>query len=375
MNPTIVVAGYNRPESLKRLLNSLLYCRYSDGDIRLVVSIDGGGDPEVASVADAYEWSHGEKRVILREANLGLREHILRCGDLTEQYGPIIMLEDDIGVSEWFYQYAVDALSCFEGDERIAGISLYRYETNVNCGFRFDPIDFGLGCFLMQVPQSWGQAWSAEHWRRFRAWYGQEANRTKPVDIPSNVAGWSENSWLKYFTRYLVDTNRFFVYPVNSLSTNYSDPGTHMTRGSNSFQVALATGPLKISDEARFEKCAKYDVYFELESETLKLLAPDLPVPFTVDLYGYRDLSRVSEESWVLTVRKHSNPVEHYGMQLRPRELNIVQKVPGEVIGLVQKKDMDVKDRGGLRREFAYDMRWFGKRLMMKLFKETILRR
>jgi hypothetical protein len=375
MNPTIVVAGYDRPDSLKRLLKSLIDCRYPDSGVRLIISIDGGGASEVGRVAEAYAWPYGEKRVLQQEANLGLREHILRCGDLTEQYGSIIMLEDDIGVSQWFYQYAVDALSSFGADERIAGISLYRYSTNVNCGYRFDPIDFGLGCFLMQVPQSWGQVWSLNQWRRFRDWYNEDTNRSKPLDVPANVAGWPESSWLKYFTRYVVDTGRYFVYPAISHSTNYSDPGTHMLRGSNSYQVPLATGPLKLGAEVRFEDCAKYDVYFELKSESLCRLAPNLDACIEVDLYGCRDLSALSDDALVLTVRRHRNAMKQYGMQLRPRELNVSMEVPGDVIGLVLKKDLDLKDSRGLYREFGYEMRWFGKRLMLKLFKETLCER
>lgn len=375
MNPTIVVVGYNRPEALKRLLLSLLDCRYPDCSIRLIISIDAGGHSGVTSTAKAYDWPHGEKQVILQEAKLGLREHILRCGDLTERYGPVIMLEDDIGVSEWFYQYSVDVLSHFACDERIAGVSLYRYSTNVNCGYRFDPIDFGLGCFLMQVPQSWGQVWTADQWKRFRSWYSEEANLTKSLDIPANVTGWPESSWLKYFTRYVVDTGRYFVYPTISHSTNYSDPGTHMLRGSNSYQVPLATGSLKLGAAVRFEDCAKYDVYFELKSESLCRLAPNLDACFEVDLYGYRDLSALPDDSLVLTVRRHRNAVKQYGMQLRPRELNVSMEVPGNVIGLVQKKDIDVKDSGSLRREFVYDMRWFGKRRMLKLLRERLFDR
>lgn len=372
MTPTIVVAGYDRSASLERLLSSLKACHFPQGEVRLVISIDGGGAPSVARLAKAYEWPYGEKRVILHDSKQGLREHIFSCGDLTTDYGPIIMLEDDLGVSQWFYQFAINALERFGKDERIAGISLYRYAVNVNCGFRFDPIDFGLGCFLMQVPQSWGQVWTQAQWKKFRAWYDVPQNRTKPLDIPNNVEAWPESSWLKYFTRYVVDTGRYFLYPTSSVSTNFSEPGTHMTQGSNAYHVPLATGPVSFSDAASFENCAKYDVYFEIEDSTLKRLVPDLEGSMVIDLYGYRDLSVISEENWVLTVRKHRNAVRHYGMRLRPRELNVVQSVPGEVIGLVRKKDLDEADAGGLRREFDYDMRWFGKLRMLKVLKESL---
>lgn len=40
--------------------------------------------------------------------------------------------------------------------------------------------------------------------------------------LPQNLFTWSEKSWLKFHDRYCIETNRYFVYPYVSLSTNYS---------------------------------------------------------------------------------------------------------------------------------------------------------
>ena len=95
-HPAIVVVTYNRPDSLMRLLGSLTKARYPVG-VPLIISIDGGDNREkqVVKIAEEFPWPHGKKEVICHEKNLGLRKHILSCGDLTERYDSVIVLEDD----------------------------------------------------------------------------------------------------------------------------------------------------------------------------------------------------------------------------------------------------------------------------------------
>ena len=80
--PAIVTVGYNRPAALERLLHSLTKAHYPEG-VPLIISIDYGADnhQEVMKVAQKFVWTYGEKRVIAHEKNLGLRPHILSCGE------------------------------------------------------------------------------------------------------------------------------------------------------------------------------------------------------------------------------------------------------------------------------------------------------
>jgi hypothetical protein len=95
MHPAVVVSAHSRPASLARILGSLDAGVYP-GEVRLVVSIDGGGDPEVQRVAEKHSWPHGPKRLIVHPERLGLAEHLRRCGDLSQEYGSIVLLEDDL---------------------------------------------------------------------------------------------------------------------------------------------------------------------------------------------------------------------------------------------------------------------------------------
>ena len=127
LKPAIVVVAFNRPDSLKRLLGSLKKGHYPD-DIKLIISIDHSPDNSpVVDCANDFEWNAGEKEIIIHPENLGLRRHILSCGDLSYKYGSVIILEDDLFVSPFFYQYSLDALDFYKDKDDIAGIGLFNY--------------------------------------------------------------------------------------------------------------------------------------------------------------------------------------------------------------------------------------------------------
>lgn len=119
LNPAIVVVAYNRSKSLERLLCSIASANYVDySNITLVISIDGGGTGECEQVANSFQWEYGEKRIICHNENLGLKRHIVSCGDLTKQYDSIILLEEDIYVSPYFYDYSVRTASYYQSEEK-----------------------------------------------------------------------------------------------------------------------------------------------------------------------------------------------------------------------------------------------------------------
>ena len=82
-SPTVVVVAYEREHTLARLLRSLLAARYPAGQgTRLIISIDHSERQKVVRLAEEFVWPFGPKEIIRHPARLGLREHVLRCGDL-----------------------------------------------------------------------------------------------------------------------------------------------------------------------------------------------------------------------------------------------------------------------------------------------------
>ena len=83
--PAVVIPAFNRPKSLLRLLRSLDKGDYPlNHSIELIISIDGGGDHEVLRIAKEFNWNFGTKTIIEHDENLGLKNHIISCGDLAK---------------------------------------------------------------------------------------------------------------------------------------------------------------------------------------------------------------------------------------------------------------------------------------------------
>ena len=221
----IVVVGYNRINSLKRLLTSLTEADYPNKDIPLIISIDASGDTGLYDYVREFQWDKGPKYVNIQEERLGLKNHILQCGDLTEFFKGIILLEDDLFVSPFFYHYALAVVSKYGDDSRISQISLYRNETNGFVGLPINFLENGSDAFLYKCVSSWGECWTSQMWRTFRKWYDTcSEDMIMDSEIPPICKRWTR-AWSKYFNAYNAISGKYVVYPYVSLTTNFSDAG------------------------------------------------------------------------------------------------------------------------------------------------------
>ena len=329
----IVIIAYNRPAPLLRLLESLSNAYYPEGlSVPLIISVDKSDSDEVSNIAKDYIWEHGDKIVKLQEENLGLRRHVLQCGDLVYEYDGIIMLEDDLFVSPSFYMYTLAALNRSKSEKRICGISLYDHRLNVHVREPFEAIDDGYDNYYMQLASSWGQAFLRDQWAAFREWY--EENKDKDIasdNVPLNISSWSEKSWLKYYIKYLIDNDGYFLYPRISYTTNFGDEGTHAESGVNDLQVPLAGlrkyGQIDFHFSDLDESMAVYDAYFE----NLRLahrLPGSVHGDLTVDMYGCKQAG--GYRRYVLSSKPLPYRIlESFGRRLRPIDANVVYKTGG----------------------------------------------
>ena len=246
VNPAIVVVAYNRPHSLKRLLKSLANANYPNNEIDIIISIDkADNNKSVLDIAQEFVWTFGKKIIKYQKKNLGLRKHIIECGNISLNYGSVIILEDDLYVSKNFYYYTIAALQFSYNKEYIGGISLYNHNMNVHSGEYFRSLDDGYDNYYFQFASSWGQAWTDKQWNNFIKWYRNKPEIDNRDNIPAYVLSWSEKSWLKYFIAFLVEKNQYFLYPKIGLSTNFNDAGTHVQQNSTIFQCELYFGFIK----------------------------------------------------------------------------------------------------------------------------------
>ena len=331
-DPAIVIIAYNRADSLKRLLSSIARADYSDtSDITLIISIDKGNNEDVIRAAEDFSWLHGKKTVIKREKNMGLKAHVLACSQLAVEYGSLIVLEDDLYVSRDYYDYTKEALEFVKDDGRIAGVSLYDHLFNVHVREPFEAVNDGYDNWYFQFASSWGQAYTAAQWQGFSDWMKENDNTPFPDTVPENVRTWDDRSWLKYCIRYAVETDKYFLYPRVSHSTNFSeDGGTHKSGQAADFQVPLShrrKGGYVFSSPD--DTISIYDAFFE-NIYLKKLLGTDKDV--VIDLYGSK---QVPDHGLLLSSRALPYKIlSGYGRSLRPIDANIINELPGSVFRL-----------------------------------------
>ena len=332
--PAIVIASYNRPDATQRLLDSLAKADYSGYDnIDLIISIDGCKDlsdpasakksEDVLKTATEFNWAYGQKRIIEHPNNLGLKLHILSCGDLTGEYGSIILLEDDVIVSPYFYDYAVKALRFYSNENKIAQISLYNYRHCESANLPFSPINNGYDTYFMQVPSSWGEIWTAQQWSGFRLWLKDATDLTPADKLPEYVKNWGAKSWKKWFYKYMVDEDLYTVYPYLALSSNWGDAGEHLPVAINSLQVELQLFKKKSYNFCTFDKSLVcYDAYYDICLETLWKIGIMPHEDYVIDLMGTKQLSLFDQPHW-FTIKKCNNAIRNYPLLLLPLERNL----------------------------------------------------
>lgn len=378
-NPPIVIVAYNRLNSLKRLLESLKKAEYpAQKSIRLIISIDNGhSNEEVLNLAEDFLWSFGQKIIINQAKNLGLRKHILKCASLSTKYDSVILLEDDLFVGPQFYNYACQALEFSESQKNIGGISLYNHQFNVNAKVNFSPFEDGFDNWYFKFASSWGQAWTKAQWNNFLDWYDLQTELKASPEVPKNVTAWSDKSWLKYFIHYLTESNKYFLYPKISHTTNFSDAGTHIENNSTVFQVPLNYSKSKKYNFSKYsESNATYDAFFENEKLFYSLGLDSSQV--CIDLYGTK-LKRYFKQQYVLSSNIYNYKIlKSYGLQLKPIENNIIQNIEGTSLFLYDTKVNEInRNKNKFYQHLIYNIKHItrkdAKKIYLIMFLERIL--
>lgn len=342
----IVAIGYNRPNSMTRLLRSVAKAEFEGDVVDLIISIDNSGTTDVEDCAKSFDWTHGEKRIVTYPERQGLRKHILNCGNFLADYDAIAVLEDDIVVSPAFYQYMKATVEKYIDNDNIAGISLYAPEWNKNVQLPFAPSVSDSDVYFMQRAQSWGQIWLKKQWTDFKEWYQSIFEQWTETDqLPKHICGWKETSWLKYHIRYCVEKNKYFVYPYHSVATCFADAGQHYDVDSSIGQVVLLQTPKKeyVLHDFDDPNAVKYDVFHEYVSASGKYDDIDLS-DVCFDLYGSK-INYGDKKYVVSSVALPYKIIAEFGCSLRPHEQNIIYGLPGNSYRLYALEETDVSKK------------------------------
>ena len=366
MDIAIVAVGYNRKDSLRRLIVSINNAEYYNDSVDLIISLDKSNiESEMIDLANNIDWLHGNKIIRTFPERQGLKSHILQCGDLTEKYDAVIVLEDDLLVSVGFYTYVKQCLNYYKNDERIAGISLYSFQLVPGCLRSFIPDCSGYDVYLMSFAQSWGQCWTRDMWKNFKKWYLNQISPLKSGSVmPEYIANWDDKSWLKYYMKYTAECRKFFVYPYVSLTTNFTESGEHNSLANSHFQVPILQNPI----EYRFPPIGKevmYDSFMErVFSEDF--FAPDFSGHVMIDLNGMKT-SFENADYLISTKNMPFNVVRELGLCLRPQEENIIKNIHGKGIFIYDlKSDCKKKRKFDSNIVLRYDIRAFSWRKSLR---------
>lgn len=158
----IVLFVYNRPWHTQQTIEALQKNSLAT-DSELFIYSDApkndGAIPLVKAVREYIKSIKGFKNVsiIERRTNYGLASSIIDgVTRITNEFGKVIVLEDDLVTSPHFLSYMNDGLSLYENDENVASIHGYVY-----------PIDKLPETFFIKGADCWGWATWKRAWNIF----------------------------------------------------------------------------------------------------------------------------------------------------------------------------------------------------------------
>src|ERR1700712_3110243 len=160
----IALFVYNRPEHTRRTLNYLQKNLLAD-ESRLFVFSDGAKtDSDKAKVDEVRQLvkeitGFKSVKVISSKQNLGLANSIIKgVTQLVNEYGKVVVFEDDLLSSIYTLQYFNEALTRYANEEKVMHIGAYMFEL----------ADKKLPqTFFFRAATSWGWATWARAWKDF----------------------------------------------------------------------------------------------------------------------------------------------------------------------------------------------------------------
>ena len=159
----IILFTYNRPAHTRRALESLRRNTLAAESELFVYSDAARDEADREAVAEVRRIIHGAKgfkavHIVERDENQGLARNIIDgVTRVTDRYGRVIVLEDDLVVAPHFLRFMNDALETYKDEPRVGHIQA--------CDFTDDP---SLpDTFLIKFTGSWGWATWKRAWQHF----------------------------------------------------------------------------------------------------------------------------------------------------------------------------------------------------------------
>lgn len=252
----IALFTFKRPEHTRKTLESLaLNPEFAASPLFIFCDGERNG-AESAQVEESRklvrDWPHPNKTIIERDWNWGLAKSIIDgVSKVANEFGRVIVLEDDLVTSPYFLQFMNDGLHIHEQDERVASIHGWVY-----------PIDGLPETFFLKGADCWGWATWQDRWALFEPDGVKlldelkrrhltrlfDFNDTYPFTrmLANQVAG-KNDSWAIRWHASAFLNDKYTLYPGKSLAQNIGVDGSGTHCGyTDEFDSIMASNPVRV---------------------------------------------------------------------------------------------------------------------------------
>lgn len=238
----IVVFGFNRPDALMNTITSLLQneeAKQSD----LYIFVDGprecknGEKEKVEKVRDYVKSITGFKSLhyTFSEINKGLANSIIEgVNQVVNQYGKVVVLEDDLVLMPNFLNFMNNGLDFYENNQQVMSVCGHSCKVKTPKGYPYD-------AYFFTRSSSWGWGTWKDRWNQvdweLKDWNAVVSNRkafirSEGSDVFKMLNDWKlgrNHSWAIRFCYAQFVQNKLSVFPIKSLVDNegFAGDGTN----------------------------------------------------------------------------------------------------------------------------------------------------
>ena len=243
----IVLFVYNRPWHTEQTLNYLMLNELASDSI-LYIYADGAKpnatDEQLKDLSDVrriIREKHWCKEVVIieSESNKGLANSIIEgVTEIVNKHGKVIVMEDDLVSSIGFLRYMNEALTLYEDNEKVAGVTGFSFvESTDNTFFFYDGSSWSWGTWK----RIWDQTnFDGAYWltklnsRKIRKRFNLNNLYDYYQMLKDQQDGLNDSWAIRFYCSYFFN-QQLFLYPQKSMILNIGfDIGTHCGGGQRS---------------------------------------------------------------------------------------------------------------------------------------------
>lgn len=280
----IVLFVYNRVTHTARTVEALQKNELAQKSDLIIFSDAPKLETHVKKVTEVRNYIRQIKgfrsvTIIEREENFGLAHSIINgVTSVINQYGRLIVMEDDLVTSPNFLRYMNDSLALYEEDEKVMHIS--------GSAYPIKPFKCSTNTYFLRLPLCWG--WGT--WKR--AWNTFEKNLTimskfdsamiSSFNFDNSYNYWRQlelnqsgqmSTWFIFWYAHIFLQNGLSLFPIEAMVKNigHDGSGIHCDKN-NQYDVSLSDRlikPEKLSLEVSQDAFDAHKRFFSGISPTL----------------------------------------------------------------------------------------------------------